>query len=275
MDIVGKVIVVTGGGNGIGQEVVLALLAKGAHVAAVDISESGLEQTAALAGAGDRLSTHAVNITDRDAVLALPEAVTAAHGRVDALVNVAGIVHDFKPIAELSFAEIERVMDVNFWGTVNTTKAFLPVLEALPEASLVNVTSMGGLVPFPGQSAYGASKAALEHSIEQWREEHPWLRFTTISLGATIPTEFGAGFGHDELVEALNAWGRAGRSQAKFLSTDEVCRFLGDTFAGLLAAPSIDMREVVLRSPSPPEADVGALLGTAVEGGQTGALSDL
>ncbi|NLG20059.1 MAG: SDR family oxidoreductase [Actinomycetales bacterium] len=172
MDIVGKVIVVTGGGNGIGQEVVLALLAKGAHVAAVDISESGLEQTAALAGAGDRLSTHAVNITDRDAVLALPEAVTAAHGRVDALVNVAGIVHDFKPIAELSFAEIERVMDVNFWGTVNTTKAFLPVLEALPEASLVNVTSMGGLVPFPGQSAYGASKAAVKLFTEGLIAEH-------------------------------------------------------------------------------------------------------
>lgn len=172
MDIVGKVIVVTGGGNGIGRAVVLALLSKGAHVAAVDISAGGLAETASRAGAGNRLSTHVVDITDREAVLALPDLVMTAHGRVDGLLNVAGIVHDFKPIADLEFAEIERVMDVNFWGTVNTTKAFLPILDSLPEASLVNVTSMGGLVPFPGQSAYGASKAAVKLFTEGLIAEH-------------------------------------------------------------------------------------------------------
>ncbi|MEQ6900528.1 SDR family oxidoreductase [Nocardioides sp. YIM 152588] len=167
-----RVFVVTGGGNGIGREVVLALLAKGAKVAAVDISEDGLGGTAELAGAGDRLSTHAVSITDRDAVLALPEQVTAAHGRVDGLINVAGIIHDFKPVAELGFDDLERVMAVNFWGTVNTTKAFLPVLEARPESALVNVASMGALVPFPGQSAYGASKAAVKLFTEGLIAEH-------------------------------------------------------------------------------------------------------
>lgn len=162
METIDKVFVVTGGGNGIGREVVFQLLGKNARVAAVDLNEAALEETARLANAGEKLSTHALNITDRDAVAALPAQVKQVHGQVNGLVNVAGIIHDFKPIAELDRSAIERVMDVNFWGTVNTTTAFLPDLTAGPPATLMNVASMGCLVPFPGQSAYGASKAAVK-----------------------------------------------------------------------------------------------------------------
>ncbi|MBA2953831.1 SDR family NAD(P)-dependent oxidoreductase [Nocardioides sp. MAH-18] len=161
MELENKVIVVTGGGNGIGREVVLALLARGSRVAALDLSETGLAETADLAGAGDRLTIHVVNITDRQIVLALPEQIAAAHGQVDALINVAGIIHDFKPVNDLAFEDIERVMNVNFWGTVNTVKAFLPGLLQRPAAAIVNVSSMGAYGPVPGQTAYGASKAAV------------------------------------------------------------------------------------------------------------------
>src|SRR5690606_13805729 len=109
-----------------------------------------------------RLTTHTLNVADRKAVLALPDAVIKAHGQVDGLVNVAGIIQKFIKISELSFEEIERVMDVNFWGVVNTTKAFLPHLLARPQASVVNVSSMGGFLPVPGQATYGASKAAVK-----------------------------------------------------------------------------------------------------------------
>jgi NAD(P)-dependent dehydrogenase (short-subunit alcohol dehydrogenase family) len=172
MKVKDKVFVVTGAGNGIGREVVLGLLARGARVAALDLSEAGLKGTAEQASAGDRLTTHVVNVTDRAAVLAMPEAIVAAHGQVDGLVNIAGIIHDFKPVTQLTYENIERVMAVNFWGTVNTSKAFLPVLESRPEASLVNVASMGALVPFPGQSAYGASKAAVKLFTEGLIAEH-------------------------------------------------------------------------------------------------------
>src|SRR5262245_3836247 len=128
MQITGKTFVVTGGGNGIGREVVLALLAKGASVVAGDLSEDALNEAEELARAGDRLTTKVLDITDREAVLALP----AALGDVDGLVNVAGIIHDFKPINDLPFEAIERVMNVNFWGTVNTVKAFLPGLLQRP-----------------------------------------------------------------------------------------------------------------------------------------------
>lgn len=162
MQVRSKVFVVTGGGNGIGQEVVLALLAKGARVAALDLDTDGLAATARRAGAADRLSTHVVDVTDRRAVEALPELVRAAHGQVDGLVNVAGIIQPFVKVAALSYEAMEKVMAVNFWGVVHTTTAFLPVLQARPQAALVNVSSMGALAPVPGQSVYCASKAAVK-----------------------------------------------------------------------------------------------------------------
>ncbi|MFM9877494.1 MAG: SDR family NAD(P)-dependent oxidoreductase [Rhodoglobus sp.] len=163
MQITDKTFVVTGGGNGIGREVVLGLLARGARVAAVDLNEAGLAETAQLAGASDgRLTTHPLDVTDRKAVLALPDAATKAHGQVDGVLNVAGIIQPFVKINELDYDVIERVMNVNFWGVVNVCKAFLPLLLARPESALLNVSSMGGFLPVPGQAAYGASKAAVK-----------------------------------------------------------------------------------------------------------------
>lgn len=161
MQIKDKVFVVTGGGNGIGREVVLDLVAKGGRVAALDLSVEGLAETAERA-ASDRVTTHAVNVADRAAIEAVRDEIVAAHGQVDALVNVAGIIQPFVKVAELSYEQIARVMDVNFWGVVNTCKTFLPLLLARPAAALVNVSSMGALAPVPGQSAYGASKAAVK-----------------------------------------------------------------------------------------------------------------
>lgn len=188
MEITNKVFVVTGGGNGIGREVVLALLNGDGRVAAVDLREEGLAETAELAAAGDRLSTHALDITDRKAVEKLPAMVQKLHGAVDGLVNVAGIIHQFKPISELSFDEIERVMNVNFWGTVNTVKTFLPELQERSAASIVNVSSMGALVPFPGQSAYGASKAAVKLFTEGLYAE---LRGTNVAVTVVFPGAVG------------------------------------------------------------------------------------
>ena len=163
MQIADRVFVVTGGGNGMGREVVLQLIKRGARVAAVDLSEAGLAETVTLAGAAEgKLTTHALNVADRDAVLALPDAVVKAHGQVDGLFNVAGIIQPFVKINELGFDVIERVMNVNFWGVVNMSKAFLPHLLARPESGLLNVSSMGGFLPVPGQAAYGASKAAVK-----------------------------------------------------------------------------------------------------------------
>lgn len=173
MDINGKTIVVTGGGAGIGRRVVDQLLEQGATVHALDLNTGALQPT-------DRLIPHQLNITDEDAVPAL----AAAIGSVDGLVNVAGVVQDFVDINDLDRATIARVMDVNFWGTVNMVKAFLPGLLTRPAGAVVNVSSMGALVPVPGQSAYGASKAAVKLLTEGLRTE---LRDTAVKVSVVFP----------------------------------------------------------------------------------------
>lgn len=182
-----KVIVVTGGGSGIGRALVLHLLAKGARVAAVDLNPAALRETAQLAGAqASRLSTHELNITDRAAVAALPAQVIAAHGAVDGLINNAGIIQPFVRVPDLDEATIERVMNVNFYGTVWMTKAFLPHLLARPEAHIVNVSSMGGFLPVPGQTIYGAAKAAVKLFTEGLYSEllETKVRVTVVFPGA-------------------------------------------------------------------------------------------
>lgn len=162
MNFDGKVIVVTGGGSGIGRQLVLALLARGAKVAAVDIRTENLKETAALAGAGTRLATFVVDVTDADAVAGLPDKVIAALGTVDGYISNAGIIQPFVRLKDLDRATIDRVIDVNLYGTIHMAQAFIPHLLARPEAHIANVSSMGGFLPVPGQTVYGAAKAAVK-----------------------------------------------------------------------------------------------------------------
>ena len=184
MKLTDKVIVVTGGGNGIGREVVLILLTRGARVAAADLRAEGLAETSVLAAAGDRLTTHEVDVTSIEAVAALAAEVVAAHGHVDGLVNVAGIIQPFVPFRDLDRAQIEKVMAVNFWGVVTTCQEFLPLLLARPDAAVVNVSSMGAFVPVPGQTVYGASKAAVKLLTEGLYAE---LKDTRVRVTSVYP----------------------------------------------------------------------------------------
>lgn len=187
MKVQGKVIVVTGAANGIGRELTSQLLAKGAHVAAVDVNEAALRQMAALAAAPKRLSLHVVNVADRAAVGRLPDDVLAHHGAVDGVINNAGIIQPFVRIHDLEYAAIERVINVNFYGTLYMTKAFLPYLLQRPEAHIVNIASMGGFLPVPGQGIYGASKAAVKLMTEALYAEllYTCVRVTVVFPGAT------------------------------------------------------------------------------------------
>jgi short-subunit dehydrogenase len=189
MKVDSKVFVVTGGGNGMGRELVLLLLSRGARVAAVDIREDALKETAELAGTNkDKLSLHVVNIADRAQVDALPDAVLAVHKAVDGLINCAGIIQKFVKFKDLPIAEIERVMNVNFYGTVNMTKAFLPHLIARPEGHVINFSSMGGFLPVPGQALYGASKAAVKLFTEALYAE---MMGTNVHVTVVFPGAIG------------------------------------------------------------------------------------
>ena len=161
MNIHNKIIVVTGAGSGMGREMALQLVKKGAKVAMVDINQQSLEETANLAGESN-VSLHKVNIASREEVEALPGAVIGHHGAVDGIINNAGIIQPFIDVNDLGYDKIERIMNINFYGTLYMTKAFLPHLLKRPEAHIANVSSMGGFIPFPGQTFYSASKAAVK-----------------------------------------------------------------------------------------------------------------
>ena len=202
MQIADKVFVVTGGGNGIGREVVLQLIRRGARVAAVDLSADGLAETERLAAAPvGRLTTHTLSVADRAAVEALPDVVVAAHGEVDGVLNIAGIIQRFVHVEELSIEEIERVMAVNFWGTLYMDTTFLPLLKARPAAALLNVSSMGALVPVPGQGAYGASKGAVKLLTETLYAE---LRGTNVAVTLVFPGAIGTNITGNSGVEVPN-----------------------------------------------------------------------
>src|SRR5689334_6495819 len=163
MNVMNKIIVVTGAGSGMGRALVLGLVNKGARVAAVDLNENALKETVELTGQyQDKISTHVVNVTDRKAVEMLPDEVIKAHGAVDGLINNAGIIQPFVRLNDLQYEAIERVLNVNLYGVIYMTKAFLPYLQKRPEAHIVNVSSMGGFFPVPGQTLYGASKAGVK-----------------------------------------------------------------------------------------------------------------
>lgn len=166
VQIANKVFVVTGAGNGMGREVVLGLIRRGARVAAVDLDERGLTETEQLCPSRTIVSTHVVDVTDRAAVAALPAHILDVHGQIDGVVNIAGIIHRFVPFIELSDDEIDRIMAVNFSGTVNMCRVFLPILLERPEANLTNMSSLAALLPFASQTLYGASKGAVKQFSE-------------------------------------------------------------------------------------------------------------
>jgi short-subunit dehydrogenase len=140
-----------------------------------------------------------LDITDRGAVAELPGRVIAELGQVDGVVNVAGIIQRFVHINDLTMDEIEHVLAVNFWGTLFMDKAFLPHLLARPEASIVNVSSMGALVPVPGQGAYGASKAAVKLLTECLFAE---LQGTNVAVTVVFPGAVGTRITENSGVEA-------------------------------------------------------------------------
>lgn len=160
-DFYGKVAAITGAGAGMGRALAGALAARGCHVAISDVDEAGLAETAAeITGTGVDVSTHVVNVADRNEMEVFAEAVVTEHGRVNLIFNNAG-VSVTGTVARMSYEDFQWLMDINFWGVVNGTKAFLPHLEKVDEAHIVNTSSIFGTVAVPTQAAYNASKFAV------------------------------------------------------------------------------------------------------------------
>jgi NADP-dependent 3-hydroxy acid dehydrogenase YdfG len=195
MNLHGRVAVITGAGSGIGRATAFAMSRRGARLALADIDGAAVAGVAR--AIGPAATYHVLDVADRAAVAAFPAAVLAAHGRVDLLMNNAGVAvgGTFDQVVE---ADFDWLMDINFGGVVRMTRAFLPLLRASDDARIVNVSSIYGIVTPPGQAAYAASKfavrgfsAALRHELEGSTVHvsvvHPGGVATQIARNARVP----------------------------------------------------------------------------------------
>lgn len=165
------VAVVTGAASGIGAALAAQLAAKGCDLALADRNAEPLAVVAAKArAAGVKVTEHVLDVADKKQLAAFTKAVLAEHGRVTLLVNNAGVALMGR-FDQLKLDEFEWLMDINFWGPVRLTHAFLPTLLAQPSAHIVNVSSIFGIVSPPGQTAYVASKFGVRGFSESLRHE--------------------------------------------------------------------------------------------------------
>jgi NADP-dependent 3-hydroxy acid dehydrogenase YdfG len=183
----GKVVVVTGAGSGIGQALATELGRSGAKVAISDVDTEGLAVTEErLKAIGAPVKADRLDVTEREAFELYADTVKQHFGKVNQIYNNAGIAYT-GDIEVTQYKDIERVMDVDFWGVVNGTKAFLPHLIESGDGHVVNVSSIFGIFSVPGQAAYNAAKFAVRGFTEALRQEmamakHP-VKVTTVHPG--------------------------------------------------------------------------------------------
>jgi NAD(P)-dependent dehydrogenase (short-subunit alcohol dehydrogenase family) len=181
-EIKGAVAVITGAGSGIGRALAREMAGRGAELALADVNPASLDETRKLLGATP-VRTYTVDVADASAVANFAVAVQKDFGRVSLLVNNAGVAL-YGTFAEISLADMDWLMRINFWGVVHGCKFFLPLLEREPDARIVNISSVFGLFGPPGQSAYCSSKYAVRGFSECLREE---LRATSVKVTCVHP----------------------------------------------------------------------------------------
>ncbi|MGH9114526.1 MAG: SDR family NAD(P)-dependent oxidoreductase [Acidimicrobiales bacterium] len=261
----GATAVITGAGSGIGRALAVELASRGSALALSDVDEAGLAETVErCAGAGALVRGYRLDVSDREAVLSHAGTVASDFGRVDLVINNAGVAV-VATVAEMSWADFDWLMGVNFWGVVHGTKAFLPHLLASGDGHLVNISSVFGFIGVPSQSAYNSAKFAVRGFTEALRQEmvaerkpvvvscvHPGGVRTNIVRNSRIS---GAGSaGRDKLVADFARLARTTpeqaaatilrgveRGRARILvgpdayAIDAVARVLGSGYEGLLA----------------------------------------
>ncbi len=183
-DLRNAVVALTGAASGIGAELAVQLGHAGAHLALIDRDAEGLAATRMRINADVRVSCHLTDLSDKQAIAALPEAVAAVHGGVNMLISNAGValVGSFYDYGETDF---EWLMNINFWAGVHLSRAFLPRLSQAPTAQIVYVSSVYGIIGVPGNVAYCASKFAIRGFAEALRQEikHTGIGVTIVHPG--------------------------------------------------------------------------------------------
>jgi len=167
-----KIAVITGAGSGIGRELALQLSSKGAVVALTDFNAKTLQKTYQdILDKGGRASQYVFDVANREAVYGFAEEVLDEYGHVDIVINNAGVALGRLTVNEVSYKDFEWIVGINMWGPIYGTKAFLPTLLKRPEASIVNISSLFGIIGMGTQAPYCTTKFALRGFNESLRME--------------------------------------------------------------------------------------------------------
>ncbi len=167
----GKIAVITGAGSGMGRALVQQLNREGCEVYFSDIKPDTLKETMdSLERADVPAHPKVLDVADREAMHAWADEVAQASGHIDIIVNNAGVAL-FSLVEDCDYDNLEWVMNINFWGVVHGTQAFLPLLRRSQQGHIVNTSSVFGLFSFPTQSAYNAAKFAVRGYTEALRHE--------------------------------------------------------------------------------------------------------
>ncbi len=184
-DFTGCTAFITGGGSGIGRALAEALVGSEVrHVIISDVNREGLEETIEhIRSAGGRAEAHILDTGNRDAVHEMAERIRREQGGADLVLNCAGIAQA-STVEDLTYDDIERVMRVNFWGMVYSTKAFLPHLIEKGRGNIMNISSIFGVIGVPQQSAYCSSKFGIRGFTESLAHE---LKDSEIVISSVHP----------------------------------------------------------------------------------------
>jgi NAD(P)-dependent dehydrogenase (short-subunit alcohol dehydrogenase family) len=235
---------VVGASSGIGRGMARRLIDGGAQVFVAARRMELLEELVAEAGGGCAVQC---DLREEGAGERVTTEIARSSDHLDVLFVSAGAA-PLRRLVDTTEDEWRSALETNVIGINRLLAGVLGLLQ--PHSVVIVMSSETAVLPRSHLGAYGASKAALEHTVSQWREENPWLRLTVVSLGGTMPTEFGRLFEADLTVEALRAWSASGRNQEAFMDTDEVCDVLMDVTTTLLHSPSVGLHRLELRSPS-------------------------
>lgn len=236
-----SVVVITGAASGIGRALAIKFAKeKVAGIAIADVNESGLAETAELVtGLHVPVSTHVIDVSKLDQVQRLADEAVGHHGRVTHLINNAG-VGLFGTFEQVSIADLEWLMGINFWGVVYGCKVFLPILQAEPAAHIVNVSSVFGLIAPQEQAAYCASKFAVRGFTETLRHE---LAGTNVSVSCVHPGGIKTNIARDSRLgeKTPEEWKTQG---ARFF--DKVSRTTAETAADVIVKGIVDKNTRIL-----------------------------
>ncbi|MEM1110972.1 MAG: SDR family NAD(P)-dependent oxidoreductase [Pseudomonadota bacterium] len=191
MDVAGKTIVITGGASGIGRSLAIECARRGASMALADIDAEGaaavIERVRDELGPNARCTAHPLDVSQLEDWRTFKDAALTEHGTIDGIINNAGIT--FTGTAQdTTYAQLEKVMSINFMGMVYGTQEFLPLLKARPEGFVANVSSLFGLVPMKQQSAYCASKFAIRAYTEVLAQE---MKDSSVLVASVHPGHIG------------------------------------------------------------------------------------